>query len=37
MSEARQDVFVLSDGATLVSRWDLVMKPWKEKQLSLSL
>jgi CBS domain-containing protein len=37
MPEPGRDVFLLSDGASLVSRWDLVMKPWKEKQLSLSL
>jgi len=37
MPEARHGVFVLSDGASLVSRWDLVMKPWKTRQLSLSV
>jgi len=37
MPDAGHDVFVLSDGDSLISRWDLVMKPWKERQLSLSL
>ena len=37
MPEAVHGAFVLSDGESLVSRWDLVMKPWKEKQLSLSV
>ena len=36
MAEAGQDVFMLSDGVSLISRWDLVMKPWKAGQLSLS-
>jgi len=36
MAEASQDVFMLSDGGSLVSRWDLVMKPWKAGQLRLS-
>jgi len=36
LPEARHDVFVLSDGLSLVSRWDLVMKPWKLGQLKLS-
>jgi hypothetical protein len=35
MVEAGRDVFVLSDGTSLVSKWDLVMKPWKAGQLSL--
>ena len=34
MPEAGRDVFMLSDGASLLSRWDLVMKPWKVGQLS---
>ena len=37
MPEPGHDVFLLSDGASLVSRWDLVMKPWREKRLSLAL
>jgi CBS domain-containing protein len=37
MVEANRDVFMLSDGVSLVSRWDLVMKPWKEGQLRLSI
>ena len=28
-------VFILSDGVSLVSRWDLIMKPWKAGRLSL--
>lgn len=36
MAEAGRDVFMLSDGVSLVSRWDLVMKPWKAGQLRLS-
>jgi CBS domain-containing protein len=36
MVETGRDVFVLSDGTSLVSRWDLVMKPWKAGQLGLS-
>jgi hypothetical protein len=35
MVEAGRDVFVLSDGTSLVSKWDLVMKPWKAGRLSL--
>ncbi len=35
--EAKRDVFVLSDGALVLSRWDLVMRPWKAGQLRLSL
>lgn len=30
-----RNVFVLSDGLSLVSRWDLVMKPWKAGRLEL--
>jgi len=37
MPEARHGVFVFPDGSSIVSRWDLVMKPWKERQLSLPL
>ncbi len=37
MVEAGRDVFMLSDGLSLVSRWDLVMKPWKVGKLRLSL
>jgi hypothetical protein len=37
MSEAGRDVFTLSDEALLLSRWDLVMKPWKAGQIRLSL
>ena len=37
MPEARHGVFMLSGGTTLVTRWDLVMKPWKQRELSLSL
>jgi len=33
---AGRDVFVLPDGLSLVSRWDMVMKPWKTGKLSLS-
>ena len=29
------NVFMLSDGVSLVSRWDLVMKPWKAGRLRL--
>ena len=36
MVEAGRDVFMLSDGLSLVSRWDLVMKPWKAGKLRLS-
>ncbi len=31
------DVLVLEDGAHVLSRWDLVMKPWKLQKLTLSL
>lgn len=37
MPEAHNGVFLLSDGAALVSRWDLVVKPWKAGELSLSM
>ena len=37
MSESGRDVFILSDRASLLSRWDLVMKPWNLGKLSLSL
>jgi CBS domain-containing protein len=37
MVEADRDVFMLSDGVSLISRWDLVMKPWKAGELRLSL
>jgi len=30
------NVFMLPDGVSLVSRWDLVMKPWKAGRLRLS-
>jgi CBS domain-containing protein len=36
MAEAGRDVFMLSDGLSLLSRWDLVMKPWRAGQLHLS-
>jgi len=36
MVEPGRDVFVLSDNESLISRWDLVMKPWKAGGLSLS-
>jgi hypothetical protein len=35
MSEAGRDVFMLSDGLSLLSRWDLVMKPWKAGRLDV--
>jgi CBS domain-containing protein len=34
--EGARSVFMLSDGVSLVSRWDLVMKPWKAGRLRLS-
>jgi hypothetical protein len=37
MVEAGRDVFMLSDGLSLLSRWDLVMKPWKAGKLRLTL
>jgi CBS domain-containing protein len=37
MLEAGRDVFMLSDELSLVSRWDLVMKPWKAGKLRLSV
>jgi CBS domain-containing protein len=37
MAETSRDIFMLSDGVSLISRWDLVMKPWKAGQLRLSL
>ncbi len=37
MVEPGRDVFMLSDGNSLLSKWDLVMKPWKAGQLRLSL
>jgi CBS domain-containing protein len=36
MVETGREVFVLPDGVSLVSKWDLVMKPWKARQLRLS-
>ncbi len=36
IADAERDVFTVSDGAFLVSKWDLVMKPWKARCLSLS-
>ena len=36
MPESGRDVFILYDEVSLVSRWDLVMKPWKAGQLNLS-
>jgi CBS domain-containing protein len=36
MSETGHDVFLLSDKASLLSKWDLVMKPWKAGELRLS-
>ena len=33
--DERHSVFTLSDGASLLSRWDLVMKPWKANRLDL--
>jgi CBS domain-containing protein len=37
MLEPGRDVFWLSDEVSLVSKWDLVMRPWRAKQLGLSL
>ena len=37
MLEAGRDVFVLSDSDSLISRWDLVIKPWKAGELGLSV
>jgi CBS domain-containing protein len=37
LSEIGHDVFILSDKASVLSRWDLVMKPWKDGRLLLSL
>ena len=34
--ERGREVFILPDGLSLLSRWDLVMKPWKAGQLHLS-
>jgi len=36
LADPDRDVFTLSEGGFLVSRWDLVMKPWKAKKLTLS-
>lgn len=36
MRQANSDVWVLSDGGSVVSRWDLVIKPWKAGKLGLS-
>jgi CBS domain-containing protein len=33
----RRDVFVLSDRMSVISRWDLVMKPWRAQRLRVSL
>ncbi len=33
MVEPGRDVFVLSDNESLISRWDLVIKPWKARKL----
>jgi len=37
MLGAAPDVFVLSDRESLISRWDLVIKPWKSGKLRLSM
>jgi len=37
MPVSGQDVFVLADDDLVVSKWDLVMKPWKAEQLRLKL
>ena len=37
MIEPGRDVFVLSDNESLISRWDLVIKPWKAGKLRLSM
>ncbi len=34
--EPGRDVFMLTDGLSMISRWDLVMKPWKLGHLSIS-
>jgi hypothetical protein len=36
LADADRDVFTLAEGALLVSRWDLVMKPWKMGRLQVS-
>jgi len=36
MVEPGRDVFVLSDNESLISRWDLVIKPWKAGKLNPS-
>lgn len=36
LADSEHDVFTLSEGALLVSRWDMVMKPWKAKALRVS-
>jgi CBS domain-containing protein len=36
MLEPGHDVFVLSENDSLVSRWDLVIKPWKANKLYLA-
>jgi len=36
MVQPGRDVFVLSENESLISRWDLVIKPWKSGKLSLS-
>jgi CBS domain-containing protein len=35
--EPGRDVFILSEGSLILSRWDLVMKPWKAGRLRPSL
>lgn len=37
MLEPGRDVFVLSDSDSLISRWDLVVKPWKAEKLNSSM
>ena len=37
MVEPGRDVFVLSDNESVISRWDLVIKPWKAGKLKLSV
>ncbi|MDA4115831.1 MAG: hypothetical protein OK442_04685 [Thaumarchaeota archaeon] len=37
MVEPGRDVFVLSDHESVISRWDLVIKPWKAEKLRLSM
>jgi predicted transcriptional regulator len=34
--EHGRDVFVLSDGEQIISKWDLVMKPWRQGELRLA-